>query len=106
MTEEVFDPLDREIFEAARMLIARLRSEAAREDFDFASLGITWQESGGPYVAITDVGVKITGTDVLTAALVLLWSLCVARAEDENVSVGDVIATLGLRLALFEPHGP
>lgn len=105
MSDTNLEPLERGTFDAARLIIARLRSEAAGEDFDFDEVGWEWLEATVTPVARNERGVVDTN-DVFTAALVLLWSVVCARAIEHGRPVTEMIGELGLRLALFEPEGP
>jgi hypothetical protein len=84
------------------MFVARLRSEAAHDIFDFEDIGINWLPQGDPLVAVTDEGKVITANDVVAAALVLIWSVMAEHAEDP-VERMEAVARLGLALAQYEP---
>lgn len=92
-----------EQYDAARLLVARLRSEAAREWFSFEEIGMDWSETNDPVVVTTDAGHDIRTSDLFYGAMVLLWSLCNAHAARNGVDVTDVIADVGVHLALAEP---
>lgn len=99
------DVLSKAQFEAARMLIARLRSEATDELFDLDQLGMTWADPEGLICAVCEDGTTISVGDLLYGAIVLLWSSLSERAEAGDEPVIDVVQRLGLGLALNEP-GP
>lgn len=90
-------------WQAARMLLARLRSEAAHEDLHFEELGITWLAPDDLICATTDAGHVIRMGDLVLAALVLLWSQVLDTADIEGVGPEVVIARLGLGLLSMEP---
>lgn len=100
MTEAMMTP---EQYDAARLLVARLRSEAAREWFSFEEIGMIWQETNDPVVVTTDAGHEIRASDLFYGSMVLLWSLVNAHALRNSVDVSAVVADLGLHLAAAEP---
>ena len=87
---------------AARMLVARLRSEASQQEFDFADLGITWVQNNDPICATVDDGTMIRTSDLLYANVVLMWTLVIDRATYEGVEAAEIVNRLGLGLADME----
>lgn len=85
------------------MLVARLRSEAAYEPFDFEEIGVTWLATDDVICATADTGELMRLGDVFYAAIVMLWSLVLAHAEETDTSPMQVISDLGLGLALHDP---
>lgn len=98
MTSRV--PFNTEEFEAARMFVARLRSEAAQEPFDFAQLGLTWTELAKLPLAVTEEGMTISAESFVRAALVLLWTLIVETNEDDQIRA---VSELGVAVARHAP---
>lgn len=90
-------------WEAARLLIARARSEAAGDEFDLEELGITWIEVDNLVCAFTDSGAAISVGDILHASIVLLWSAISAASDYGSASPAEIVARLGLGLAAHEP---
>lgn len=85
------------------MLIARLRCEAAEEAFDFRSIGMEWLSPEDQVCARTESGQDIRASDVLFAAIILLWSEMKEKAEMLEVHPSVIVARLGLGLALSDP---
>lgn len=96
-------PLNAEQWAAARMLVARLRSEAAYEPFNFEDIGVTWLATDDVICATADTGELMRLGDVFYAAIVMMWSLVVAHAEETGEHPLDVIGQLGIGLALHDP---
>jgi hypothetical protein len=84
--------------------VARLRSEAAREWFNFEDIGMEWLETHDPIVVTTDAGHALRASDLFYGAMVLLWSLVIARSVDQDCDPASVVADVGLHLALMEPE--
>lgn len=96
-------PLTTEQWAAARMLVARLRSEAAFEPFDFDDIGVRWLATDDVVCAVNDSGDQMRLGDVFYAAIVMMWSLVVAHAAETDQAPLDVIGQLGIGLALNDP---
>lgn len=103
MSDTDNNPLTAEQWVAARMLVARLRSEAAFEPFDFEELGVTWLATDDVICASADTGEQMRLGDIFYAAIVMLWSLVIAHAEETGEHPLDVISQLGIGLALNDP---
>lgn len=81
------------------MMIARLTAEAAREEFKLDDVGFHLNPDN-PIIAITDMGTEISGTDMLRAALVLLWS----KLSDPDWEITQMnVRELGIHLAMCDP---
>lgn len=100
------DPLTPEQWAAARMLTARLRSEAVQEDFSFEDLGIEWLITDDVICARTDMGDDIRLGDLFYASIVMLWSMIVSYAADTGQHPLHVVGQLGIGLAQNEPTPP
>lgn len=95
--------LTTEQWAAARLLVARLRSEAAYEPFFLEDLGVDWLVTEDLVCATTDTGESIRLGDMLYAAIVMMWSLVVAQADETCTPPIEIVAQLGLGLASHEP---
>lgn len=96
-------PLTSAQWAAARLVISRLRSEAAQEEFTFEELGVTWLDTDDLVCAVQEDGGMIRHGDMLHAAIVLLWSMIVERSEFEDAHPSLVVSQLALGLANAEP---
>lgn len=91
-------------YEAARFIIARLRSEAAGEKFEPSDLGIRFTRFGNLPLAVIDDTHVVTGTDFVRSALLMVWSLVSEIAEDADADPIEVIQAIALSLAENEPE--
>lgn len=96
-------PFNRPQWEAARMLVARLGAEANGTELAFSQIGMTWMDIPDQVCAVTDDGVDILTGELVYAAMVMLWSIILDRAEEEGVEPSMILADLGLNLAKVEP---
>lgn len=103
MSDDDKEPLNAAQWAAARMLIARLRSEAAYEPFDFGEIGVTWLATDDVICATTDSGELLRLGDVFYAAIVMLWSLVIAHADATGEHPVDIVAQLGIGVAQHDP---
>lgn len=93
----------KEQWEAARILIARLQSEANGDQFSYEALGVKWLSPSDDPCATNDAGEVLLTSDFLFALFALLWSLIHQQADAIGGTPNDVIAQLGLYLALADP---
>jgi hypothetical protein len=99
----VDSPFSQAQFEAARFMVARLRAEACEEPFNSKDIGFKFTEAGELPAAIVDDGTVITVTDFIRASLLMVWSLVMDMAEEEDVTPLEVVQAIGLSLAENDP---
>lgn len=90
-------------FRAAQMLVARMISESSGYDFEFEEIGVTWVGPDDFICAVAEDGTMMRVGDVIYAAIVLLWSTVLERAESSGENVTAVLGRMGVGLALHDP---
>lgn len=89
---------------ALRLIIHRLRCEAAQEPFVLEDIGQSWLPSTDVVVATADDGkVPIAESDLMFAVIMTCWTLITTVAETRGVDAGSVISEFALEVAAVEP---
>lgn len=85
------------------MLVARMITESSGMPFEFGEIGVTWVSPDDRICAVAEDGTMMRVGDVIYAAIVLLWSTVLERAESSGEETAAILGRMGVGLAMHDP---